>query len=230
MTLDQLRESVLGQDAPSIVASVLSDGTRPACITCSFQAEDMIVVDLARRLSPGIPVLFLDTGYHFPETCAYRDRMTQEWGLNLVSLQAEQTVAQQEAEFGKLYESDPTRCCALRKVAPLQKALAGFEIWLTGLRREQSPTRAALKEAEIQLLLSGKPVLKVNPLAAWTAKEVWAYLRANAIPVLSLYDQGYTSIGCQPCTSLPADPENPRSGRWGGRKLECGIHTTGHGA
>lgn len=229
MTLERLREAVLGQEAAEVIRLALADPQVPACITCSFQAEDMVVLDLARRLRPDIPVLFLDTGYHFPETYAYRDRMAAAWGLNLINLRAEQTVEQQESQFGKLYETDPNRCCALRKVAPLQEGLAGYQIWLTGLRREQSPTRANLEEAQVQLLLSGDPILKVSPLARWTTKDVWAYLRANGIEPLPLYAQGYTSIGCRPCTSLPLDPSNPRSGRWAGKKLECGIHTFGGG-
>jgi phosphoadenosine phosphosulfate reductase len=225
MTPEQVCQSVAGQTAEEVIRAALQDATRAACLTCSFQAEDMVVLDMARAVRPGIAVLFLDTGYHFAETYAYRDRMAQAWNLNLVNLLPELTVEAQESQFGKLYTNDPNRCCGMRKVAPLQRALADYGVWLTGLRREQSPTRAGLKEAEVQLLLSGKPVLKVNPLARWTTKEVWSYLRVNEIEPLPLYDQGYTSIGCQPCTSLPVDPSNPRSGRWGGTKLECGIHT-----
>jgi phosphoadenosine phosphosulfate reductase len=210
--------------AEETVSASLAPANGKACITCSFQAEDMVVLDMARRTRPGIPVLFLDTGYHFPETYSYRDRMTTLWGLNLVNLAPVQTVAEQEAERGQLYISEPGLCCKLRKVVPLHGALAGYDVWLTGLRREQSPTRANLEEMETQSLPSGHTLRKVNPLARWTMKDVWAYLRVNEIEYLPLYDQGYTSIGCAPCTSLPLDPENPRSGRWGGTKLECGIH------
>jgi phosphoadenosine phosphosulfate reductase len=225
MSPEQICQSVSGQTAEEVIRAALQDSTSAACLTCSFQAEDMVVLDMVRAVRPGIAVLFLDTGYHFAETYAYRDRMAQAWNLNLVNLLPELSVEAQESQFGKLYTNDPNRCCGMRKVEPLQRALAEYGVWLTGLRREQSPTRAGLKEAEVQLLLSGKPILKVNPLARWTTKEVWCYLRVNEIEPLSLYDQGYTSIGCQPCTSLPADPSNPRSGRWGGKKLECGIHT-----
>ena len=225
MTPEQVCQSVAGQTAEEVIRAALQDATRAACLTCSFQAEDMVVLDMARAVRPGIAVLFLDTGYHFAETYAYRDRMARAWDLNLVNLLPELSVEAQESQFGKLYMNEPSRCCGMRKVEPLQRALSDYAVWLTGLRREQSPTRAGLKEAEVQLLLSGKPILKVSPLARWTTKEVWSYLRANEIEPLSLYDQGYTSIGCQPCTSLPADPSNPRSGRWGGKKLECGIHT-----
>jgi phosphoadenosine phosphosulfate reductase len=200
------------------------DGSR-ACLTCSFQAEDMIVLDLLRTKIPGIPVLFLETGYHFAQTYEYRDRMTREWNLNLVNVMPKQTVAQQESELGILYKSNPTQCCQLRKVEPLMAALEPYELWFTGLRREQSPTRKNLKKAEEHRLPSGKALLKVSLLADWTWPRVWDYASLRQIEHLPLYDQGYLSIGCEPCTALPDDPDNPRSGRWGGKKLECGIHT-----
>lgn len=196
-----------------------------ACITNSFQIEDMMVLDLLRHIEPDIPVLFLDTGYHFPETYAYRDRVAKEWNLNLISLRAEQSVASQEAAFGILNQTDPTRCCALRKVEPLMRGLADYDIWFTGLRRDQSPTRKNLRKVEHHVLPSGKTLLKVSPLAAMDSRQVWNYITSHNIEHLPLYDKGYPSIGCEPCTSIPYDKDNPRSGRWSGLKLECGIHT-----
>ena len=196
-----------------------------ACLTCSFQAEDMVVLDLLRARVPRIPVLFLDTGYHFARTYEYRDRMAREWSLNVLNVLPKQTVPQQESEFGILYRSNPTRCCQLRKVEPLMEALEPYDFWFTGLRREQSPTRKNLKKAEEHRLPSGTTLLKVSPLADWTWAQVWACAGSRQIEYLPLYDQGYLSIGCEPCTTLPEDPKNPRSGRWGGNKLECGIHT-----
>ncbi|PYT88693.1 MAG: phosphoadenylyl-sulfate reductase [Acidobacteria bacterium] len=196
-----------------------------ACLTCSFQAEDIILLDFLHKRLPQLPVLFLETGYHFASTYEFRDRIAAEWGLHLVNVLPEKTVAQQEAERGLLYQSDPTACCQLRKVAPLMRALEPFDIWFTGLRREQSPTRANLKKIEQHRLPSGKTLLKVSPLADWTWAQVWEYTGARRLAYLPLYDAGYPSIGCEPCTALPADPGNARSGRWGGRKLECGIHT-----
>ena len=195
------------------------------CLTNSFQAEDMIVTHLLRKRIPDIAVLFLDTGYHFPETYKYRDRMTQQWSLNLVNVLPAQTVAEQESAFGVLYRSEPTKCCQLRKVEPLMLALEPFDVWFTGLRREQSPTRKNLKKVEVHRLPTGKDLWKVSPLADWNWEQVWQYAVVNGIPHLPQYDEGYLSIGCQPCTALPSDPNNPRSGRWGGTKLECGIHT-----
>jgi len=195
------------------------------CLTSSFQAEDMVVTHLLRTRTPDFAVLFLDTGYHFSETYEYRDRMTEQWSLNLVNALPAQTVAEQESELGILYRSEPTRCCQLRKVEPLMRTLEPFDVWFTGLRREQSPTRRNLKKVELHRLPTGRSLWKVSLLADWNWERVWQYANANGIPHLPQYDEGYLSIGCQPCTALPSDPNNPRSGRWGGTKLECGIHT-----
>ena len=195
-----------------------------ACITCSFQAEDVAVVHMVIQVRPDIPVLFLETGYHFPETLEYRDRIAAEWKLNLTNLSAKQSVADQEAQFGILNQTVPDKCCGFRKVTPLFEGLEPYDVWITGLRREQSPTRANLQEVESFKLPGGKELTKVSPLARWTMREVWTYLKAHKIPALPLYEKGYTSIGCAPCTELPFDPENARSGRWHGKKLECGIH------
>ena len=200
------------------------NGNRDVCLTCSFQAEDVLLTKLAIELDAKIPILFLDTGYHFPETYEYRDRIAAEWQLNLINLLPAKTVAEQEAEFGLLYQSAPDQCCKLRKVEPLFKAIAGYRVWLTGLRREQAKSRALLEESAIFTLPGGKQLLKLAPLAAWTTKDVWYACEQLSIPLLPLYERGYSSIGCEPCTSLPLNPDDPRSGRWGGRKVECGIH------
>lgn len=195
-----------------------------ACITCSFQAEDVLLLHLTRELKPEIPVLFLDTGYHFAETYAYRDKIAAEWGLNLTNLVPAKTVAEQEAEFGLLYQSAPDKCCQLRKVEPLFAAVAKYKVWLTGLRREQARSRAALEEVADFALPGGVVVRKLSPFADFTTRDVWELCAHFEIPLLSLYDLGYSSIGCEPCTSIPTDPNDPRSGRWAGRKVECGIH------
>jgi phosphoadenosine phosphosulfate reductase len=189
------------------------------CLTCSFQAEDVLLTRLAIALDPAIPILFLDTGYHFRETYEYRDRIAKEWKLNLINLLPGKTVAEQEAEHGLLYQSAPDQCCK-----PLFKAVAGFRVWLTGLRREQAKSRAALEEEALFTLPGGKQVLKLAPLAGWTTRDVWYACDQLSIPRLPLYEQGFQSIGCEPCTSLPLDANDPRSGRWAGRKVECGIH------
>lgn len=226
MTLLDLNnlEAIESLSAKQVVREALRIDGR-ACLTNSFQLEDMIVLHLLREIDPHIPVLFLDTGYHFAETYEYRDRMTREWNLNLTSLHAEQSVAEQESAFGILNRTDPGRCCAMRKVEPLMRGLADYDIWFTGLRREQSSTRKNLRKVEHHTLPGGKTLLKISPLADWTTKQVWSYTDERQIEYLRLYDKGYASIGCEPCTSIPDDPANPRSGRWSGRKLECGIHT-----
>ena len=199
-------------------------GKEDACLTCSFQAEDVLLAKLAIELDAKIPILFLDTGYHFRETYAYRDRIASEWQLNLINLLPEKTVAEQEAEHGLLYQSAPDECCRLRKVEPLFKAVAEYRVWITGLRREQAKSRTALEERALFTLPGGKQVLKLAPLAAWTTRDVWYACEELSIPLLPLYERGYSSIGCEPCTTLPLDPSDPRSGRWAGRKVECGIH------
>ena len=212
------------QNARELIAGELAKNGA-ACITSSFQAECVVLVHLLKEQQPDIPVLFLETGYHCPETLEYRDQMAREWNLNLVNLEAKQSVKEQESLFGILNQTEPSKCCGLRKVEPLFAGIANYDTWFTALRREQSPTRANLQEVEPFKLPVGKTLEKVSPLAGWTNKDVWQYLSRYDIPALSLYDQGYTSIGCQPCTALPFDPNNPRSGRWQGKeKLECGIH------
>jgi phosphoadenosine phosphosulfate reductase len=218
-------EAVESYDAEGVVNSILAESAAAVCLTCSFQAEDMIVLHLLRKQLPRVPVLFLETGYHFSETYQFRDKTTSEWELNLVNVVPERTVEQQESQLGILYREDPAKCCQLRKVDPLMTSLEPFEVWFTGLRREQSPTRKNLKKIEQHRLPSGKTLWKVSPLADWTWAQVWEYTGKHGLHYLPQYDRGYASIGCEPCTAIPADPSNPRSGRWSGRKLECGIHT-----
>jgi phosphoadenosine phosphosulfate reductase len=199
-------------------------GMDDVCLTCSFQAEDVLLLKLALELRPELPTLFLDTGYHFAETYAYRDRIAHEWNVRLINLLPLTTVAEQEAAHGLLYQTSPDRCCAARKVEPLFRAVANYKVWITGLRREQAKTRATLEESALFTLPGGQQVLKLSPLAHFTTADVWYACEARGIPLLPLYARGYSSIGCEPCTSLPLDPGDARSGRWAGRKVECGIH------
>jgi phosphoadenosine phosphosulfate reductase len=219
-------EAMESYEAEILLDAILEHhATSPVCLTCSFQAEDMIVLSLLRNRIPDVPVLFLETGYHFSDTSDFKDRIAAEWKLNLVNVIPRNTVEQQESEFGILYREDPAKCCHLRKVEPLMQSLEPFEIWFTGLRREQSPTRRNLKKLEQHHLPSGKSLLKVSLLADWTWGQVWEYTGKHGLSYLPQYDRGYASIGCEPCTAIPDDPSNPRSGRWSGKKLECGIHT-----
>ena len=202
----------------------LTPSAEGVCLTCSFQAEDVLLARLALAFAPHLPILFLDTGYHFAETLAYRDQLARDWSLNLINLQPAQSVAEQERDRGLLYQSAPDQCCQLRKVQPLFAALADYRVWFTGLRREQAKSRTALEESAPFALPGGQSILKLAPLADWSTRDVWYACELLSIPLLPLYAQGYTSIGCQPCTTLPLDPNDPRSGRWAGRKVECGIH------
>jgi phosphoadenosine phosphosulfate reductase len=203
-------------DVQQRIADELASAQAP-CITSSFQAECVVLVHMMRELRPDIPVLFLDTVHHFAQTYEYRDALAERWKLNLINLRAP------EPRPG-LWQTDTSACCARHKVGPLFEALDAYDVWFAALRREQSASRAALVEVEPFTLPTGKVLRKVSPLASWSTKDVWAYAKANDIPLLPLYELGYTSIGCEPCTSLPLDSSNPRSGRWQGQKLECGIH------
>jgi phosphoadenosine phosphosulfate reductase len=224
-----MNATITKTDAARAAVSEALAGQTSVCLTCSFQAEDMVALQLVRERLPDVPVLFLETGYHFAEVYEYRDAMTARYGLNLVNVMPEHTVAEQEAQFGILYQTRPDQCCKFRKVGPLFKALQNYDVWFTGLRRVQSPTRANLQVFDTFPLPTGKKLSKVSLLAEWSDKDVWEFAKEQDIPLLPLYQAGYTSIGCEPCTALPADPGNARSGRWAGRKLECGIHVAqGH--
>ena len=209
-------EPANAEAAAALIGQALADAKAPS-VTSSFQAEDVVLVDLVRQVRPDVPVLFLDTFHHFPQTLRYRDEMAERWNLNLINLRAA------ESSVG-LWQTSTDDCCARHKVGPLFAALESYDVWFTGLRRDQSPSRASLQHVEPFTLKSGKVLRKVSPLAAWSTKDVWMYAKAHDIPLLPLYELGYSSIGCEPCTSLPLDPSNPRSGRWQGQKLECGIH------
>jgi phosphoadenosine phosphosulfate reductase len=212
--------------AEKLVAEIVHEACGEGlCLTSSFQMEDMVVLHMLRQHLPNVPVIFLETGYHFPVLLAYRDRMIDEWGLNLVNALPQTTLEEHEREFGLLHIVEPAKCCQIRKVEPLMRSLQPFAWWFTGLRREQSPTRAGLKKVEDHRLPGGKAMKKISVLADWDWARVDEYARVHVIPRLPLYDLGYTSIGCEPCTAVPAAGADARSGRWGGKKLECGIHT-----
>ena len=201
---------------PDVIARELDAGGSP-CVTSSFQAECVVLVHMLQRVRPGLPVLFLDTVHHFADTYTYRDELATRWNLNLINLRAEQPSP-------GLWKESTQACCGRHKVEPLFRALDGYDVWFTGLRRDQSPSRATLQDVEPFTLPTGKILRKVSPLATWTTRDVWGYAKEHDIPLLPLYQLGYTSVGCEPCTTLPLDPGNDRSGRWAGQKLECGIH------
>jgi phosphoadenosine phosphosulfate reductase len=185
--------------------------------------QDAVLIDLAYQVKRDIDVLFLETGYHFVETIGTRDAVTVAYpGIRLINAEAEQSVADQEAQFGKLYQTDPDRCCHLRKVVPLRRVLAGYDAWVTGVRRVDAPTRANTPIVQWDEL---NGLVKVNPIAPWSDDEFNAYISEHSVLQNPLVSVGYLSIGCQPCTSKPLPGQDPRSGRWAGlAKTECGLH------
>lgn len=213
-------------DPREVVAWALEVLDDRCAIACSFQAGSLTVVDMARRLTHRpIRIIFLDTGFHFPETQAFRDQVVADWGLEMIQTAGPGARRTQDAEHGpELYRRDPDRCCWLNRVQPLQAALANLDGWLTGLRRDESPTRATTPLVQRQVL-PGRTLLKVNPIARWTKTDLWHYVRQHGVPTHPLYERGYTSIGCAPCTRPIATGEDDRAGRWAGdTKTECGIH------
>jgi phosphoadenosine phosphosulfate reductase len=195
-------------------------------IASSFQAEGTAVIHMATRIRPDVPILFLDTGFHFAETMAFKERLTELLGLNVIELQGDYTVESQAESFGpRLYERDPQTCCEVNKVLPFQRALSKLDAWVTAMRRDSAWTRADAPVVSETALPGGRTVVKFNPVANWSRRDVWAYLRANDLPHHPLYDLGYPSIGCAPCSRSIQIGEDERAGRWAGSdKVECGIH------
>ncbi|HEU5354466.1 MAG TPA: phosphoadenylyl-sulfate reductase [Actinocrinis sp.] len=185
---------------------------------------DTHLVHVAQAAAPGIDVLFLDTGYHFAETIGTRDAVAQAYKVNLLSITPKQTVAEQDAEYGpKLHDRDPDRCCALRKVEPLERGLKPYGAWINGMRREESPSRADIRVVDYD---AKRNMVKISPIAAWTQQQVDTYIEENSVLINPLFFDGYTSIGCEPCTRRALPGEDPRAGRWAGSaKTECGLHT-----
>ena len=185
--------------------------------------QDAVLVDLAVRAKSDVDVLFLETGYHFAETIGTRDAVALTYpDIRIVNAAAEQSVADQEAEFGLLNKTDPNRCCFLRKVVPLRNTLARYDAWVTGVRRVDAPTRV---DTPIVQWDERNGLVKVNPIAAWSDAEFADYIAANGILENPLVGEGYLSIGCAPCTAKPLPGADPRSGRWAGQsKIECGLH------
>jgi phosphoadenosine phosphosulfate reductase len=185
--------------------------------------QDAVLVDLAAQAQPGVDVLFLDTGYHFAETIGTRDAISARYDVTIVNAEPEHTPAQQDALLGRdLFAREPDRCCFLRKVVPLRRTLAGYDAWVTGVRRVEAPTRA---NTPLITWDDQHGLVKVNPIAAWSDDEMQAYVDEHQVLVNPLVAAGYPSIGCRPCTAKPLPGADPRSGRWAGRaKTECGLH------
>ncbi len=209
-----------GADPADVLAWAAERFMPRLAATSSFQTQSVPLLHLIGQVCPQVPVLFLDTGYHFPETLAFRDELMARFGLTVRVIQPDPeraTAARQEA----LYRLDPDRCCYVHKVLPMQRALRDLDAWISGIRRDQTSARAGTEV--IELLPEGQ--VKINPLVTWTREDIWRYIHQHDLPVHPLLAQGYLSIGCAPCT-MPVFGGDERSGRWAGTgKTECGLHT-----
>lgn len=192
-------------------------------LACSFQAEDMVILDMMARLRPGARAFYLDTGLLFAETYQVRDLAVERYDIDFQRYGPDLTVGEQAVRHGpNLWARDPNTCCGLRKVEPLRRALSGLDAWMTGIRRDQTPQRrnAGVVEWDARFGL-----VKINPLARWTADQVWDYIRSRDVPYNPLHDLGFPSIGCIPCTAPVLEGDDARAGRWPGfDKTECGLH------
>jgi phosphoadenosine phosphosulfate reductase len=223
--LDLTRQNeIFDTAAPEeILAWVTSRFAPDAVLTMSFQHEGVVIAHMLREIAPDTPILFIDTGYHFPETLAYRDQLVERFGFPIRNLTSVMPREEFIAKYGNdLYDRDPDLCCKINKVEPMQLALRGVRAWINGRRRDQATTRTRMPI--IERLQGG--IVKVNPLANWTARDTYRYLTQHDIPTHPLFEQGYTSIGCFPCTRPVLPGEDERAGRWAGKnKTECGLHT-----
>jgi phosphoadenosine phosphosulfate reductase len=221
--LAQLNARFDGADPAAIIAWA-ADRFMPAlAATSSFQTQSAALLHLISRVRPDIPVIFLDTGYHFPATLAYRDQLVERFGLTLRVVGAALSRADVTRQHGDaLYRRDPDLCCYIHKIEPMQRVLHDLDAWITGIRRDQTPNRAAAQPVEV--LPDGR--VKVNALLAWTRQELWAYIHQHDLPAHPLFSQGYLSVGCAPCTAPVMAGQDERAGRWtGSPKSECGLHT-----
>ncbi|MEY8842529.1 phosphoadenylyl-sulfate reductase [Cribrihabitans sp. XS_ASV171] len=220
--IEALQEEYLPDMAHYDIAGLLQDKRLGRCaIVSSFGAESVVLLHYVARMVPDIPVVFIDTEKHFPETIAYRDDVAERYGLNLVIVKPDQRELQSEDPYGSLFNVDSTMCCTIRKVFPLQDALSGYDSWISGRKRFQSSTRAA-----IPLIERDGEKIKLNPMALWDKEAIEAYFEAHDLPRHPLEAQGFPSIGCKPCTRAVRPGEDARAGRWAGTpdKTECGIH------
>jgi phosphoadenosine phosphosulfate reductase len=191
----------------------------------AFGAEGCAIIHMLAEIEPTVRLFNLETGYQFPETLATRERLIARYGVEIELVRADQSVAEMEAEHGgPLYDRSPNRCCYLRKIVPLRRALAGYDAWISAIRRDQTADRATAGIVEWD---SRFGLVKVNPLANWTKRDVWSFLMKHQVPYNPLHDQGYPSIGCWPCTRPVGAGDDDRAGRWSGfAKTECGLHSS----
>ena len=196
-------------------------------IGTAFGATGMVLLDIAQKAAPQIPIFTIDTGYLFQETLDLKARVEARYGIRIESLHPRLSVAEQDREYGlALYGRDADRCCRMRKVEPLQRKLADLDGWVNSLRRDQSEARKVIRILEPYRAGNGRPLVKIHPMANWTRKQIWDYIHTYDVPYNPLMDRGYASIGCWPCTQAIGEGADERAGRWSGSaKTECGIHT-----
>ena len=213
----------LGPDATADEVAAWAARTFPGTFAVACSMADAVLPAVVANAAPGVDVLFLDTGYHFAETYGTRAQVAHALDVTIVDVLPKLGIAEQDAEYGpRLYERDPAACCRMRKVEPLKAALGGYEAWVTGIRRDEGPTRA---DTPLVTFDEQFGLVKLNPLAAWTFDEVVDYANDHRVPVNLLLSEGYPSIGCEPCTQRVAPGDDPRAGRWAGfAKTECGLH------
>lgn len=215
----------LGTAAPEAILRWVSDRFPhdKVLLTCSFQHDGVVLAHMLHQIAPAIPAVFIDTGFHFPETLAYRDEIQRRFGIRVVDLKPimpREAFAQQHGL--DLYRRNPDLCCHINKVEPLRRHLPGMQAWVNGRRRDQASTRQAINVVEEYQ----GGLYKVNPLAGWTSRDTFNYMQRHDIPTHPLFEQGYASIGCAPCTRPVLPDEQERDGRWAGQsKTECGLHT-----
>jgi phosphoadenosine phosphosulfate reductase len=219
-------DSFESKSPQDVLAAAIERYAPNIVLACSFGAEDVVLVDMVHRLNPNVPLFYLDTDFLFPETYTTRDRIIQQYDLKpaqVLQIKSLLTPARQAEEYGEaLWGKEPDRCCQLRKVEPLTRVLNGFDAWITGIRRDQAPSRAHAGVIEWDQRFN---LAKVNPLARWTWTDVWTYIRVHEVPYNPLHDQNYPSIGCTHCTAPVAPGDDPRGGRWKNfSKTECGLH------
>lgn len=221
--IERAAEALDGQHPEEIVAWAIQTYHPAISLASSFGLEDVALIHMAAQVRSDANVFYLDTGFLFPETYDTIDRITSRYSIALEQVLPKLTVAEQARVQGEaLWARDPDLCCHLRKVEPLERTLAKLKAWITGIRRDQTPSRAHTRVVEWD---DRHGLVKVNPLAAWTAADVRAYVSEHDIPYNPMHDKGYPSIGCSPCTRKVLPGEDPRAGRWAGfTKTECGLH------
>jgi phosphoadenosine phosphosulfate reductase len=224
--LQELSQRLEGQSPQDVLGYALEQYFPSIVLACSFGLEDVVLWDMMYQINPKASLFYLDTDFLFKETYDVRERMITKYRFaphQLIEMKPEFTPEQQAEKFGdRLWLQQPDQCCKMRKIEPLTRVLKNYTAWVTGIRRDQAPTRANARLVE----WDGKfELVKFNPLAAWTSEDVWAYIKAHDVPYNVLHDQDYPSIGCTHCTAQVKPGEDPRSGRWqNSEKTECGLH------